>query len=219
MKPDEQEAYWRRASYRGPEDPIFAAYARPKLDRIERALALAGRSVLDVGCGPGTFSALLAERAGRVVGCDASEHMLARAARLRGIELVRADATTLPFERDQFDVVFEANLLHHLEAPARAVAEMIRVAREAVVLIEPNAVNPVMFAFSLLVRAERGGLRSTRRRLRRLLRAAGARVTHQWTTGMISQNNTPGLLVPLLRAFDFDFFLGEYHLLVARPLP
>lgn len=219
MIPGDQEAYWSRTSYRGPDDPIFRAYARPKLDRIECALPLAGRSVLDVGCGPGTFTALLAERARKVVGCDASEHMLSRAALLPGIEVLQSDATSLPFADDAFDLAFEANLLHHLHAPGRAVAEMARVAREAVVLIEPNALNPVMFGFSLLVKAERGGLRSTRGYLRRLLRAAGVRVTHQWTTGMISQNNTPGFLVPLLAAFDVDFPLGEYHLLIARPTP
>ncbi len=217
MKFGEQEAYWSRARYSGPTDPLFLAYARPKLDRIERVLPLAGRSVLDVGCGPGTFTSLLSQRAGRVVGCDRSELMLSRAPVVEGVELVQADAVDLPFETDSFDVAFEANLLHHLDRPQRAVAEMARVAREAIVLLEPNVLNPVMLGWSLLIPAERGGLRSTRGRLARLLRAAGAQVTHTWTTGMISQNNTPGFLIPLLKVFDIDFALGEYHLLIARP--
>lgn len=216
MKFGEQEAYWRRARYSGPADPLFLAYARPKLDRIESALPLAGRSVLDVGCGPGTFTSLLSQRAGRVVGCDRSDLMLSRAPEMEGVELMQADAADLPFETDSFDVVFEANLLHHLDEPQRAVAEMTRVARQAVVVLEPNALNPVMLGWSLLIPAERGGLRSTRGRLSRMLQAAGARVTHTWTTGMISQNNTPGFLIPVLKIFDIDFPLGEYHLLIAH---
>jgi len=96
------------------------------------------------------------------------------------------------------------------------VTEMTRVAREAVVIIEVNALNPVMFAFSLLNPAERGGLRSFRHYLCRLLKDAGLVVEHFWTTGMISQNNTPGFLVPVLKLFDFSFPFGEYHVGVAR---
>jgi SAM-dependent methyltransferase len=192
---------------------VVEAYVRPKLDRLERALPLRGRRVLDVGCGPGLFSVHLKDRGATVVGTDINPEMLARA---EGIETVQADAARLPFPDGSFDVAFEANLLHHAPDPGRVVAEMARVARDAVVLLEPNRNNPVMFAFSLLVSAERGGLRSTRGYLEGLLRAAGLHVEHFWTTGMISQNNTPGFLVPLLRPFDVDFPFGEYHLALAR---
>lgn len=128
-----------------------------------------------------------------------------------------ASAEDLPFEDGSFDVAFEANLLHHLPGPELAVGEMARVAREAVVLIEPNRLNPLMLGFSLLVSEERGGLRSSARGLTRLLKGAGLRVSHRWTTGMISQNNTPTCLVPMLRIFDrFDFALAEYHVLIGR---
>ncbi len=215
----DQESHWQRTSYRGPADPIFLAYAEPKLELIQRIIDLEGKSVLDVGCGPGNFTRLLARRAARVVGCDSSDRMLSRRAEAAGVEILRADARRLPFPDSSFDVVFAANLLHHLDDPAAALAQMRRVAREAVALIEPNALNPVMFGFSLLVPAERGGLRSTSGYLERLLRGAGLRVKRIWTTGMISQNHTPGFLLPLLRRFDFDFPLGEYHVLVAEPVP
>lgn len=191
---------------------MVLAYALPKLDRIERVLPLANRSVLDVGCGPGLFTYHLAARARRVVGTDVSPVMLARA---QGFETVQANAEDLPFPDGSFDIAFEANLLHHVPRPAAVISEMARIAREAVVVIEPNRNNPVMFAFSLLVAAERGGLRFTRRFLVNLLNEAGLHVVQFWTTGMISQNNTPHFLVPLLRVFDIDFSLGEYHLAIA----
>jgi SAM-dependent methyltransferase len=191
---------------------VVLAYALPKLDRVESVLPLANRSVLDVGCGPGLFTHHLAARAQRVVGTDLSPLMLARA---QGFETVQANAEDLPFPDASFDIVFEANLLHHVPHPAAVIREMARVAKEAVVIIEPNRNNPVMFAFSLLVAAERGGLRFTRRFLMDLINGAGLTVRHFWTTGMISQNNTPRFLVPLLRVFDVDFPFCEYHQAVA----
>jgi SAM-dependent methyltransferase len=198
--------------YRGPTDPVVLAYALPKLDRIESVLPLAKRSVLDVGCGPGLFTHHLAARAQRVVGTDVSPSMLARA---QGFETVRANAEDLPFKDGSFDIAFEANLLHHVSNPAAVISEMARIAREAVVVIEPNRNNPVMFAFSLLVAAERGGLHFSRRFLMNLLNGAGLSIRQFWTTGMISQNNTPRFLVPLLRVFDVDFPLCEYHQAIA----
>jgi hypothetical protein len=72
-----------------------------------------------------------------------------------------------------------------------------------------------MFLYSLVNPAERGGLRSSKRHLCGLLEGAGLEIERFWTTGMISQNHTPGFLVTLLRAFDFDFPFGEYHVGVA----
>ena len=212
MKASQQESYWQRSGYRGPTHPVVEAYVGPKLDLIESVMPLAGRSVLDVGCGPGLFTHHLQRRARRVVGTDRSAWMLEQA---EGLKCVEADAADLPFENESFDVAFEANLLHHADDPAAVVAEMSRVAREAVVIIEVNRWNPVMLAYSLLNPAERGGLRSSRRYLCRLLGRAGLSVAKFWTTGMISQNHTPAFLCPLLRIFDFDFPLGEYHVGVA----
>jgi SAM-dependent methyltransferase len=213
MAPD-REAYWRSVAYRGPDHPVVRAYALPKLERIHAVLPLGGLRVLDVGCGPGVFTVLLEEFGAQVVGVDTSPSLLARNP-ARDVRLAEAEA--LPFEAGSFDVAFEANLLHHLPAPARAVEEMARVARRAIVLIEPNRLNPLMFGFSLLVREERGGLRSSARFLRRLVEATGTAVSHRWTTGMISQNNTPACLLPWLRPFDrVDFALAEYHVLIGQ---
>lgn len=208
MPDRKQEEYWQKTRYRGPTHPVVEAYVKPKLDLIESVFRLDGLSVLDVGCGPGLFSHYLEKRAGRVVGTDVSPSMLDR---VNSIEVVRADAGDLPFLDQSFDVAFEANLLHHVDRPGAVVSEMARVARRAVIIIEVNVLNPVMLAYSLVNPAERGGLRSSRRFLKELLRSAGLSIEAFWTTGMISQNHTPLFLVPWLRIFDFDFPFGEYH--------
>jgi len=94
-----------------------------------------GHRVLDVGCGTGLHSQMLAFLVGRnglVTGVDYSEEMV-REARRRAessglrLEYRQGDANDLEFEDDTFDRVWAASLLQHLEYPKRAVREMVRV--------------------------------------------------------------------------------------------
>ena len=208
----DQDQYWRSVRYRDGHDPIARAYAAPKLRYIERFVAMQGASILDVGCGTGVFTRLFADLTPHVVGLDYSEYMVGLNPWPRRL---RARAEHLPFPSDSFDVAFVANLLHHTTEPGRVVAELARVTRRHVVLIEPNRLNPVMLLFSLLVREERGGLRSSRGFLSGLLRACGLHVVRCRAMGMISQNNTPAWLVPVLRVFDREIWWGEYLVAVA----
>ena len=61
--------------------------------------------MLDVGCGTGRLSALLAERGAKVWGIDPSAEMLAEARRRlpRGVGLKQGQAEALPFRRDWFE--------------------------------------------------------------------------------------------------------------------
>jgi SAM-dependent methyltransferase len=73
-------------------------------EAVLRALGDGPGTLLDVGCGTGARTALLAERGWRVTGVDLSEDMLRRA-RDRGLDVVRADAADLPFDAASFDAV------------------------------------------------------------------------------------------------------------------
>lgn len=86
---------------------------------------LAGRRVLDVGCGDGAYSVTAAERGGIVTGIDSSEDMLAaarhRAERVgHSVSFVTADAERLPFADRSFDVIFAITLLCFVKHPLRA---------------------------------------------------------------------------------------------------
>lgn len=74
---------------------------------VARVAGVAGKRVLDLGCGPGRHAACLAERGARVVGLDLSLPLLGRArVRTRGrVQLVRADMRHLPFRPRTFDVI------------------------------------------------------------------------------------------------------------------
>ena len=102
---------------------------------------LAGRRVLDVGCGTGKFAAALSERA-KVWGADASPEMLdvarARAPRVR-FKLASADA--LPFKDGWFERATMWLVVHLVERP-RVFAEIRRVladgGRLAIATFDPS---------------------------------------------------------------------------------
>lgn len=87
------------------------------------------RDLLDLGTGTGRMLQLLAPRAARAVGLDASHAMLsvARAnlerAGLTRVELRQGDIYAPPFGRDSFDLVVIHQVLHYLDDPARAIRE------------------------------------------------------------------------------------------------
>jgi ubiquinone/menaquinone biosynthesis C-methylase UbiE len=96
-----------------------------------------GLDLLDVGCGPGTITADLAERVapGRVIGLDREEGPLATAraeAQARGLSTasyVVGDVYALDLPDASVDVVHAHQVLQHLTDPVAALREMARVVR------------------------------------------------------------------------------------------
>ncbi|MFC7211239.1 class I SAM-dependent methyltransferase [Natronoarchaeum sp. GCM10025321] len=93
--------------------------------------------ILDVGCGTGELSRVLAEESGaEIVGLDADVSLLASAR--EHATPVTGDATRLPFVDDAVDLVVCQALLINLPEPAVAVREFARVASERVAAVEPD---------------------------------------------------------------------------------
>ncbi|GHC80809.1 hypothetical protein GCM10007079_20040 [Nocardiopsis terrae] len=96
-----------------------------------------GRSLLDVGCGPGSITADLARRVapGRVTAVDNSAEAVEQAragaeeAGVANIDFLVGDVHDLDLPDDTFDVVHAHQVLQHVDDPVRALAEMGRVAR------------------------------------------------------------------------------------------
>ena len=116
----------------------------------------AGMDLLDVGCGPASITADLAERVtpGRVVALDAASGALeaARATlRDRGlseqVEVTCGDVMALPFEDASFDVVHAHQVLQHLADPVGALAEMRRLTRPGGMVAVRDAVYSAMTWF------------------------------------------------------------------------
>ncbi len=104
-----------------------AAYLLPELKPQTR--------ILDVGCGPGTITAGLADRVpgGRVTGIDSAPAVLEQARELArnrdNLEFAAGDVYALGYPDATFDVTHAHQVLQHLSDPVRALREMRRVTR------------------------------------------------------------------------------------------
>ena len=98
-----------------------------------------GKDILEIACGTGRFTVMLAERGADIVGLDISRAMMTQGrekARRAGVadhvEFLRGDAARLPFPDDHFDAVFAMRFFHLADTPAKFLAEMARVSKDVV---------------------------------------------------------------------------------------
>jgi len=124
------------------EERELARYVAPPRETaypLEYAFALLGdvegRTVLDLGCGSGRQSLVLARRGARPVGVDISASLIALARRrldLHGLgrraRFVVGSVHDLPIASDSIDVVLGIQILHHVDV-ADAAREVSRVLR------------------------------------------------------------------------------------------
>jgi ubiquinone/menaquinone biosynthesis C-methylase UbiE len=98
--------------------------------------ALKPASLCDVGCGAGT---LLAHAQSLGIAATGIEPDAAKVAEVsgRGLDIRAGTAETLPLPDGAFDLVTFENSLHHVTEIGRALAEAMRVARRAVVIVDP----------------------------------------------------------------------------------
>jgi ubiquinone/menaquinone biosynthesis C-methylase UbiE len=134
------------------EDDIAATYDAKRfsqggqlIDQREKRAVLnalspvEGRRVLEIACGTGRFTSMLAEQGANIIALDISSAML-RQGREKAIqngvsdhlEFIRGDAARLPFPDDYFDTVFAMRFFHLADTPASFLSEMSRVSREQV---------------------------------------------------------------------------------------
>jgi SAM-dependent methyltransferase len=91
--------------------------------------------VLEVGCGTGVMSRVLARwpEVGSVVGVDPARSLLCKArelaAGLPNLSFQEADGRSLPFDDESFDAVIFDSTLSHVPAPEQALRQAARVLR------------------------------------------------------------------------------------------
>jgi len=124
---------WRRFGGAAGYESKLGAVAQ-EIDRevVTTLLAGASGSILDLPCGAGRMSVLLAATGRfRVVSGDYSPGMLAVARRRVDHPLVRCDAFALPFADATFDRVLTLRLVFHYAAPEGILSELARILRPA----------------------------------------------------------------------------------------
>jgi 2-polyprenyl-3-methyl-5-hydroxy-6-metoxy-1,4-benzoquinol methylase len=92
---------------------------------------LAGKLVLDVGCGMGRFAEVATRWGARVVGIDLSAAAEVAAKNLADRDFVafQADVFALPFAPESFDVIYSVGVLHHTpdcEAAVKALGKYLK---------------------------------------------------------------------------------------------
>lgn len=124
----------------------YDAYGAWRLESLSRSLAafdgasLAGKDVLDFGCGDGQLAQFVAleRHPHRVVGVDVDDAALARAQaavsaiQIPGgttVEFVSAGATSIPVPDASFDTILAFDCLEHIMAPAAVLREWHRILR------------------------------------------------------------------------------------------
>lgn len=141
---EKQRAYYAQTA--GKYEAMHGAEPREHamaLGLLVGLLPLLGvRSVLDVGAGTGRNVRALKQQFPelRVLGVEPVPELRAvgHEAGLGEDELRVGDATRLDFADGEFDCVCEFGVLHHIPKPERAVREMFRVARKAVLISDSN---------------------------------------------------------------------------------
>ena len=122
---------------RGHPSYIWRAGQERRLRMVLRWAPLAGRRVLDVGCGVGMYTAAFLHETLHVFGVEI-EHDRAVEARERAAGVVKSPGEHLPFPDAVFDVVFSHEVLEHVADDRACAAEMVRVTRRP----EPAAGRP-----------------------------------------------------------------------------
>jgi SAM-dependent methyltransferase/uncharacterized protein YbaR (Trm112 family) len=210
-----QRDYWEADTvHRDARHPVVEGFSRQRWARLGRLIDLGTlRSALDVGAGNG-FSSLYAPPHLDIVATDGSWRMLSRHP---GRARVIADAMALPFDDGAFDLVFCWELLHHIDAPWRALREMARVSRKHVLFFEPNPLNPAQFLFALYDREHRWVLRFSRGYVVDQVRRAGLHALTFERCGLIFPNMTPLALFRVLEHVPFRVpVFGISQLVVAE---
>jgi 2-polyprenyl-6-hydroxyphenyl methylase/3-demethylubiquinone-9 3-methyltransferase len=106
-----------------------------RLEYVERAGPLAGRSVVDVGCGGGLLAEAMARKGARVVGLDLADDLL-RVAQLHALEAgvnleyrYESAEAHVAAHAGQYDVVTCMEMLEHVPDPSAVVEALARLAR------------------------------------------------------------------------------------------
>jgi SAM-dependent methyltransferase len=114
-------------------DNFMGRYSRVLAPEFARAAEVAaGQDVLDVGCGPGALTAVLAGVVGadHVAAADPTEPFVEQCrARVPGADVRLAQAEALPFADESFDRTLAQLVFHFVSDPIASVGEMKRVTR------------------------------------------------------------------------------------------
>jgi ubiquinone/menaquinone biosynthesis C-methylase UbiE len=152
--------------------------------------------VVDLGCGTGRFSELLAAHFGaQVIGIDPSQKMLDQARQEltnSGVVFQQSSAEALPLAHSCVDLIFMSQVYHHLVRPIDFARECWRVLREGGYICIRNTTQEVDFVYRHFFQTMRPLIDSElpgRQEIARLFVSAGfAHAVHQIVTHVVARD-------------------------------
>lgn len=132
-------------------DEFFEACTAPENRIILKKLGnIRGKKILELGCGLGEASVYMAKQGAEVFATDISDGMLNLAKKLAEKHAVQINtkksySDQIDFDDETFDIVYAANLLHHVDIE-RTLKEAVRVLKKGGVFVswDPIAHNPLI---------------------------------------------------------------------------
>ena len=125
----------------GDDEPYYR-YKRNRFLEMFHAIPFKGKSVLEIGNGPGgNLIEVWKHQPSRLTGVDISAEMVALAKKNvpEGIEIIKINGTELPFADQTFDIVFTSTVLQHNTDEKmlyQIIEELCRVSKDKVYLFE-----------------------------------------------------------------------------------
>jgi ubiquinone/menaquinone biosynthesis C-methylase UbiE len=186
---------------------IFANFIKSNAD---------GNTILDLGCGDGSIDRILAEIDTKIqiTGLDLEAHEQWKIPHPKNLKFETGSIDALPYKAKSFDVVVMKDVLHHMPNPEKTLAEVAKLAKKQVIIIEANRYNPISFIRMVKIAKHE---HFSRARLKKIVGKPGKFVTtetHVWPGSL----ETPGKLndlvfnkVPLLSR------LRNYNIVIFEP--
>jgi SAM-dependent methyltransferase len=111
------------------------------LPKIEEFVQLNGKTLLELGCGDGRLTALLASKVEAITAIDPDDNSIEAARKnVNGVTFLVGSGEKLDFANESFDIVLFSYSLHHQDC-VKALAEAKRVLRQDghILIIEPTS--------------------------------------------------------------------------------
>lgn len=119
----------RAFRYEQPDPPRFyRALARDSVLQLSQYVDLRGKTVLDVGGGPGYFAEAFEAAGATYLALDSDVGEMAGLGEVRAGSVI-GSGMQLPFADASVDVCYSSNVLEHVPRPWRMADEMVRVTR------------------------------------------------------------------------------------------
>jgi len=217
MKEEKEKKYWETLEHkkkRSVNHPVVDFYSNQRIDYMKKYLNdfKSIKTALDVGAGYGYSSYHLSKSINTLALDFSFMNLIVNPVKNK----IQASALDLPFKSNSYDLVFGWSFLHHLDEPEKAVAEMARVSKKYLVLLEPNRNNPVQFAFGVLHPMEHGTLKFTKQKLLGYLKNIKFKQISCEATGWLFNGVSPIFSLNIVKHLPFVHRLGLVNIMICE---